>query len=213
MEIMPADHELQLMLVNTLRKVECWDSRAISISLSRFEKDLESSAIPRICLALDTLISSATRDVIPAVQTRLRDLLLHNSSVCILDNWIVPLRLPCLSHQLPRPHIRRRAILAFRALARHDLDLLKWISPKFEKRLHDSHTAVLTASLMISTDIVNVSVPLISLVGSPYWCRRILHTVMLFAVETPKFFSQRGQMTTIHRRNRFSSAPSGHSEC
>lgn len=61
-EIMPLDHELQLMLVNTLRK------------------DLESIDISRICLALDNLIQSATEDVIPAIQSRLTDLLSHNSS-------------------------------------------------------------------------------------------------------------------------------------
>jgi len=61
-EIMSPDHELQLMLVNTLRK------------------DLESAVIPRICLALETLIQFSTEDVIPAIQSRLMDLLSHNSS-------------------------------------------------------------------------------------------------------------------------------------
>ncbi|THH27495.1 hypothetical protein EUX98_g6686 [Antrodiella citrinella] len=44
-EIMPRDHELQLMLVNTLRK------------------DIESSDVPRICLALDTVVHFAPEDV------------------------------------------------------------------------------------------------------------------------------------------------------
>ncbi|KAH9945906.1 ARM repeat-containing protein [Epithele typhae] len=60
-EVMPPEHELQLMLVNSIRK------------------DLESASIPRICLALDTLIQSPSRDVIPAVQSRLHDLLSYNS--------------------------------------------------------------------------------------------------------------------------------------
>lgn len=44
-------------------------------------KDLESSDIPRICLALDTLIQHSSEDAIPAIQSRLQDLLSHNSSV------------------------------------------------------------------------------------------------------------------------------------
>ncbi|PIL24211.1 hypothetical protein GSI_13964 [Ganoderma sinense ZZ0214-1] len=62
-EVMAPEHELQLMLVNSIRK------------------DIESPAVPRICLALDILIQSPSRDVIPAIQTRLHDLLSHDSSV------------------------------------------------------------------------------------------------------------------------------------
>lgn len=46
-------------------------------------QDLESPETPRICLALDSLVMSSTEDVIPAVQSRLYELLSHNSSVCI----------------------------------------------------------------------------------------------------------------------------------
>lgn len=83
-EIMPPEHELQLMLVNTLRKVNYFEHRTLYVETYGCCKDLESSAIPRICLALDTLITSANTDVIPAVQSRLHELLSHNSSVCIL---------------------------------------------------------------------------------------------------------------------------------
>ncbi|TDL21032.1 ARM repeat-containing protein [Rickenella mellea] len=62
-EIMPRDHDMQLMLVNTLRK------------------DLESREVPRIALALQNLISSPSMDVIPAVRTRLLDLMAHPSSI------------------------------------------------------------------------------------------------------------------------------------
>lgn len=61
-EVMPPTHELQLMLVNTLRK------------------DLESDRIPQICLALDNVIVSYNEDLIPAIQSRLHDLLSHTSS-------------------------------------------------------------------------------------------------------------------------------------
>ncbi|KAI0082819.1 ARM repeat-containing protein [Panus rudis PR-1116 ss-1] len=60
-ETMPKHHELQLMLVNTLRK------------------DLESQEEPRICLALEALIESPSEDAIPAVQDRLYELLSHTS--------------------------------------------------------------------------------------------------------------------------------------
>ncbi|KAF9237513.1 armadillo-type protein [Melanogaster broomeanus] len=62
-ELMPSSHELQLMLVNTLRK------------------DLESPSIARICLALDVLTQTSNEDVIPAVETRLQSLLRHESVV------------------------------------------------------------------------------------------------------------------------------------
>ena len=44
-------------------------------------QDLESSSITRVCLALDTIIQYPLEDIIPAVQTRLYDILSHNSSV------------------------------------------------------------------------------------------------------------------------------------
>ncbi|KAF8557577.1 ARM repeat-containing protein [Imleria badia] len=62
-ELMPPNHELQLMLVNTLRKAS----------------DLESSSVARICLALDVLIQVPNEDVIPAVDTRLQTLVEHPS--------------------------------------------------------------------------------------------------------------------------------------
>lgn len=78
-EVMPPEHELQLMLVNSIRKVS-----VVSLLLCivfNIVQDLESPSVPRICLALDTLIQSPSKDVIPAIQTRLYDLLSHNSSV------------------------------------------------------------------------------------------------------------------------------------
>lgn len=51
--------------------------------LSRRFQDLESPLVPRICLALDTIIRAPFEDLVPAVQDRLYDILSHNSSVCI----------------------------------------------------------------------------------------------------------------------------------
>ncbi|KIK97374.1 hypothetical protein PAXRUDRAFT_31834 [Paxillus rubicundulus Ve08.2h10] len=60
-ELIPPNHELQLMLVNTLRK------------------DLESSSAARICFALDALTKVPNEDVIPAVEAHLQSLLRHQS--------------------------------------------------------------------------------------------------------------------------------------
>ncbi|KAH7926514.1 ARM repeat-containing protein [Leucogyrophana mollusca] len=113
-EMMPPNHELQLMLVNTLRK------------------DLESTHIPRVCLALDALIQSSTEDVIPAIQSRLHDLLSHNSI-----------------------HVRRRALLAFRSLSRHDPEILSRIEGKALKRVKDPEPSVSHAALVLSTKLPN----------------------------------------------------------
>lgn len=79
---MAPTHELQLMLVNTLRKV-CEFCQQ-SCNLLTHQQDLESDSIARICLALDNVAVSSNEDLIPAVQSRLHDLLSHTSSVCIL---------------------------------------------------------------------------------------------------------------------------------
>ncbi|KAH9930688.1 ARM repeat-containing protein [Fomitopsis serialis] len=111
-EAMPSDHELQLMLVNTLRK------------------DLESPELPRICLALDTLIQFSTADVIPAIHTRLADLLSFTS-----------------------PHVRRRALLAFHKLSKHDTGILSDVIEKVEKRMTDADWVVGSAALNVWVDL------------------------------------------------------------
>ncbi|KAG2146464.1 armadillo-type protein [Suillus bovinus] len=60
-EVMPPNHELQLMLVNTIRK------------------DLGSSSTARVCLALSVLIQMPNDEVIPAVQSQLQALFMHKS--------------------------------------------------------------------------------------------------------------------------------------
>ncbi|KAJ7782899.1 armadillo-type protein [Mycena metata] len=114
-ELMPPAHELRLMLVNTLRK------------------DLESPETALICLSLDNLIMSPSEDVIPAVQSRLQDLLSN-----------------------PSPHVRRRALLACSALARYEPDLLRRITSKVLKRLRDHHAAVVGAALTVSSELHKV---------------------------------------------------------
>ena len=59
-ELMPTDHELRLMMINTLRK------------------GLESRNPGRMCLALDNLIAFANADIVPAVQDVILDLISHN---------------------------------------------------------------------------------------------------------------------------------------
>jgi AP-4 complex subunit epsilon-1 len=59
-ELMPPQHELRLMMVNTLRK------------------DLESGSPGRMCLALDNIVTFANEDIVPAVQDAVLDLISHN---------------------------------------------------------------------------------------------------------------------------------------
>ncbi|THV06757.1 ARM repeat-containing protein [Dendrothele bispora CBS 962.96] len=115
-EIMPRNHPLQLLLVNTLRK------------------DLESASISRICLALDYLISSISEDVIPAIQSRLEDLLQHNS-----------------------PHVRRRVLLVFKSLSQYEPELLEKIADVAIRRMSDRERSVCTASLSVLCTLCQVS--------------------------------------------------------
>jgi len=76
---MTANHELQLMLVNTLRKVSA-TILTETVCLT-WCKELESSSTARICLALSFLIQAPNDDVVPAVQSHLQALFMHKSSV------------------------------------------------------------------------------------------------------------------------------------
>jgi AP-4 complex subunit epsilon-1 len=87
-ELLPQNHDLQLMLVNTIRKV-CFLTNFVNpLHELRLRQDLESGSVPRIVLSLDALIQSPSAEVMPAVQRQLYDLLSHPSSVCTLL-WIV----------------------------------------------------------------------------------------------------------------------------
>ncbi|KAI0797604.1 ARM repeat-containing protein [Abortiporus biennis] len=115
-EIMPKHHELQLMLVNTLRK------------------DLERHEIPRICLALDSLLHFPPEDAAPAIQGRLYELLSH-----------------------PSPHIRKRAILVHGELARSNNGILKSIVQKTIKRLDDHDPTVVSAALTVCEEMITAN--------------------------------------------------------
>ncbi|KAF8348155.1 armadillo-type protein [Amanita rubescens] len=106
-EFMPPDGEMQLMLVNTVRK------------------DLESSSVARMCLALQSLIAVPTEHVVPAVQSRVQELISHNS-----------------------PQIRRRAIHACRLLSHHERSLLMPVTSVLLKRLGDPDRSVVRATLL-----------------------------------------------------------------
>ena len=114
-------------------------------------QDLENPSIPRISLALDVLIHSATEDVIPAVQSRLQELISHNSSVCIISKRTL---LSIKRFIQNRPQIRRRVLLAFRALARYGSEPLKRVASKAQKRLRDTEPSVVGAALVVCADVV-----------------------------------------------------------
>ncbi|KIO30469.1 hypothetical protein M407DRAFT_20526 [Tulasnella calospora MUT 4182] len=104
--VMPPEHELHLMLVNT------------------FRKDLESRDETHICLALDMLLQVSSSDVVPAIQSRLEDLLSHKSF-----------------------QVKRRAMATFKTLSRHNPDLLQRTTRKIFKRLRDDVVASSAFSL------------------------------------------------------------------
>ncbi|KAF8070331.1 armadillo-type protein [Lyophyllum atratum] len=156
-EVMPPHHELQLMLVNTLRK------------------DLEHESIPRICLALENVIASSNEDLVPAVQSRIHDLLWHNS-----------------------PHIRRRALLALRSLARHQPEWLSGMGREIVNRVEDPHPSVASAALVLSTHLAEIkelapdarlvvnnsltTIPLNLSLYKPWLLIRILHTLFFLGL-------------------------------
>ncbi|KAJ3810385.1 armadillo-type protein [Lentinula aff. lateritia] len=119
-EVMPTGHELQLMLVNTLRK------------------DLESQNLANISLALNHLIQCPSEDVIPAIQSRLRNLLVHNS-----------------------PQIRRRALLAVKVLSTFDSDLLSGSPHDIIERIWDSDETVCNAALLTASKLCQVYTPIL----------------------------------------------------
>jgi len=52
------------------------------------------------------------------------------------------------------PHVRRRALLALRALSNYDAELMKRVTVKVQKRLRDPDPAVVGAALVVSADVV-----------------------------------------------------------
>ncbi|KAG8997513.1 hypothetical protein FRB94_007638 [Tulasnella sp. JGI-2019a] len=114
-KIMPPDHELQLMLINTYRK------------------DLESHDEARVCLALDAFIQSSTPDLIPAIDTRLEDLLSHKSA-----------------------RVKHRVMTALRRLSIHDPEILHRATRKITKRLQDN--PVTGAAMLLAVDLVKAGI-------------------------------------------------------
>lgn len=109
LQMMPPNHELHLMLINTLRK------------------DLESTSIGRIYLALEVLIQIHSEDVAPAVQTRLQFLLRDQND-----------------------SIRRRAHMAYYALFHQDPDRVKWLE---ELLTHAGDPNVIPSDLMVASKL------------------------------------------------------------
>ncbi|KAI6000552.1 armadillo-type protein [Pisolithus albus] len=108
-QLMPPNHELHLMLVNTLRK------------------DLESTSIGRICLALEVLIQIRSEDAAPAVQARLQFFLRDKNEL-----------------------VRRRAYLAYYSLFHQDPDCVKRLE---ELLTHAGDPSVTPSNLMVATSI------------------------------------------------------------
>ncbi|KAF7321430.1 Adaptin-N domain-containing protein [Mycena kentingensis (nom. inval.)] len=100
------------------------------------QQDLESPSDALVCLALDNLIASPSEDIIPAVQTRLHDLLSNNN-----------------------PNIRRRAVLAASALSPYESEILRRIADKIYQRIQDPEPNVACAALVASLQLSKVHEP------------------------------------------------------
>jgi AP-4 complex subunit epsilon-1 len=138
---MDKSDELQLMLVNTLRKVinnlcqcECEPNTSL--------KDLESSNPVRICLALDMLLTNCPMEAIPAVAPRLIDLLAHDSYVSVpCDHAVSEGVFGCSSH------VKRKAMTIVRNISQHELSILTNVHEKMRLRLVDRDVSVAAAAL------------------------------------------------------------------
>ncbi|KAI6046058.1 armadillo-type protein [Pisolithus marmoratus] len=109
LQMMPQSHELHLMLVNTLRK------------------DLESTSVGRICLAMEVLIQIRSEDVAPAVQSRLQFFLRDKND-----------------------SVRRRAHMAYYALFHQDPDHVKRLE---ELLTHAEKPSIIPSDLMVASKL------------------------------------------------------------
>lgn len=116
------------------------------------KQDLESADIARICLGLDALIQSPSEDAIPSVQERIHDLLSHGSSVCMEGRILPFLTSDCFS----RPQVRRRALLAFRAMSTRSPGVLRHIIDKMGNRVRDQDATVAGAALATCIPLIEV---------------------------------------------------------
>ncbi|KAI6032934.1 armadillo-type protein [Pisolithus orientalis] len=113
LQMMPPNHELHLMLVNTLRK------------------DLESTSIGRICLAMDILMQIRSEDVAPAVQSRLRFFLRDKND-----------------------SVRRRAHTVYYALFHRDPDHVKRLE---ELLTHAGDPDIIPSNLVVASKLQSES--------------------------------------------------------
>lgn len=107
-------------------------------------QDLESSALPRICLALDYIITTPSEEVIPAVETRLRGLLAHDQSV-----FSCALAMLNRSNYFSSSQVKRKALHAFGALSSFDLTILEQVQSIVMRCLKDTDRSVVGAALAL----------------------------------------------------------------
>ncbi|KAF8583200.1 ARM repeat-containing protein [Ramaria rubella] len=116
-EIMDQSDELQLMLVNTLRK------------------DLEHLSPPRICLALDVLLLNCSAEAIPAVTSRVLDLLAHDC-----------------------PHVKKKALAVMRNISRQAPEILINAHEKVMLRIKGPDLYVSNAAARLLVELTQASV-------------------------------------------------------
>ncbi|KAG8832121.1 hypothetical protein FRC17_001992, partial [Serendipita sp. 399] len=107
-QVLPSNHEMQLLVINTVRK------------------HIDSPSVPDILLALEYVITVPNADAIPAINTRLQELLTHKS-----------------------PQVRQRVMYAFKALGILDPDLLFRCKDGLQLNLQHPDSTVKGAALSL----------------------------------------------------------------
>lgn len=153
---MPKHHELQLMLVNTLRKVGVTKLSTLRGSWAHFYAagywesyritDLPGIGHPHVLSSWRCGPSNSRPSVWPTIP-HLVSMYLESCTVfCVFTK----------SAFICRPHIRRRALLVYCVLSKQDPDILRHVGDKTRKRLEDSDSIVICAALTLASELVSV---------------------------------------------------------
>jgi AP-4 complex subunit epsilon-1 len=155
-EMMPKDHDLQLMLVNTLRKVfpHCILLRYLTKRITGPRKSRSTPHMPRS--------RSSHQLPVRGRHTRRARPRARPSSTYIVSMYSAPrFSLPLTYAYLVflfcvRAHVRRRALLAFRALAARSPNVLRHVINKMGNRLRDEDASVVGAALSTCIPLLEV---------------------------------------------------------
>ncbi|XP_072725640.1 AP-4 complex subunit epsilon-1 isoform X7 [Ciconia boyciana] len=125
------NHELLLLLVNTVVKVQCFWRSGGKLNLDQFFLDLQSTNLVEVCMALTIVSQIFPREMIPAVLPLIEDKLQHSKEI-----------------------IRRKAVQALYKFYLIAPNQVQHIHDKFRKALCDRDAGVMAASLHIYLQMI-----------------------------------------------------------